>query len=176
MVQSSNPKQKYHQQRVAGRERGKGEATLVDQKHKQKAPLLVTVSESEATIDHVTAQDQSITQTSDHELVSLPHGFSETGGSVHTPEELDVKSSSETKDSYCDGGSNLGEQVAQLTLSEPVDANTDSEPLVSETSERTEQTEIEHNEQGTPQAQEASVQVPVVTCVVPRQSSDTSFL
>ena len=162
MVQSSNPKQKYHQQRVAGRERGKGEASLVDQKHKQKAPLLVTVSEGEATIDHVTAQDQSITQTSDHELVSLPHGLSEAGGSVHTPEvkllELDVKSSSETKDSYYDGGSNLGEQVARLTLSEPVDANTVSEPLVSETSERT---EIEHNEQEPPQALEASVQVPV---------------
>ena len=40
MVQSSNPKQKYHQQRDKD---GKNAPLLVDNQHKQKAPLLVTM-------------------------------------------------------------------------------------------------------------------------------------
>ena len=44
VVQSSNPKQKYHQQRDKGEK--STSSTVVDKQHKQKAPLLVTVPET----------------------------------------------------------------------------------------------------------------------------------
>ena len=53
MVQSSNPKQKYHQQR--DKDEKNTSSTVVDKQHKQKAPLLVTVPE---TADHPLLQPQ----------------------------------------------------------------------------------------------------------------------
>jgi hypothetical protein len=58
VVQSSNPKQKYHQQRDKGEKNTS--STVVDKQHKQKAPLLVTVSE---TVDNPLLQPQSDSPT-----------------------------------------------------------------------------------------------------------------
>lgn len=59
MVQSSNPKQKYHQQRDKSEKNTS--SSLVDKQHKQKAPMLVTVSE---TVDSPLLQPQSDLPTS----------------------------------------------------------------------------------------------------------------
>ena len=60
VVQSSNPKQKYHQQRDKSEK--STPSSLVDKQHKQKAPLLVTVPE---TVDGPLFQPQSDLPASD---------------------------------------------------------------------------------------------------------------
>lgn len=78
MVQSSNPKQKYHQQRHKSDKNTS--SSVVDKPHKQKAPLLVTVSE---TADSPLLQPQSDLPTSSQKLESeLCEGDEEQGATV----------------------------------------------------------------------------------------------
>ena len=79
MVQSSNPKQKYQQKRGASGKGGRSEPSPVDQRHKQKAPLLVTVPE---TTDNQLPLLQDAMTTSNQEQVSVPSGQDEE--SEHT--------------------------------------------------------------------------------------------
>ena len=169
VVQSSNPKQKYHQQRGAGKERGKGEGSRVDQQHKQKAPLLVTVSETE-TMDH--EQKQSAAQTSEqepasmslepasvsHEPVSVSHelsvedsGTACTQGMRASDEVNSVPKSKETEDSH--EASKEG-----LALEGPECGKTDTGPLVSAAEETTEQSE--HHATETPAESSHTQDVP----------------
>lgn len=83
MVQSSNPKQKYQQQRGVDGKGGRDGPSLVDQQHKQKAPLLVTVAE---TMDSQLLQTQDGTAPLSQSHVSIPHGQSE-----HTTDLNSVK-------------------------------------------------------------------------------------
>ena len=81
MVQSSNPKQKYHQQRDKSEKNTP--SSLVDKQHKQKAPLLVTVPE---TVDGPLFQPQSDLPASDQmqesELCEEGEIISELGTTV----------------------------------------------------------------------------------------------
>lgn len=83
MVQSSNPKQKYQQQHGVGGKGGRDGPLLVDQQHKQKPPLLVTVPE---TMDCLLLQRQDGTPTLSQTHVSISHGQSE-----HTTDLYSVK-------------------------------------------------------------------------------------
>ena len=85
VVQSSNPKQKYQQQRGVGGKGGRDGPSLVDQQHKQKAPLLVAVPE---TMDSLLLQPQDGSTTSFQAHVSIPHGQSERTTDLNSLKEL----------------------------------------------------------------------------------------
>lgn len=87
VVQSSNPKQKYHQQRDKGEKNTP--SSQVDKQHKQKAPLLVTVPK---TLDSQLLQTQSDLSASDQIQES------ELGEKVEIVSELGATISDDTED------------------------------------------------------------------------------
>ena len=137
MVQSSNPKQKYQQQRGTHGKGGKSEPSLVVQ-HKQEAPVLVTVAE---TIETPIPQPQVDTPYQ-HHVISTKHELGEEYENI--PELKLVKEKVEDKrvavmdteteelgDTLCEGEETLYEtQEADTCAVSTIENRTYKENLV----------------------------------------------